>query len=412
MSDTSEKLFNYLRDVFYSAADAKLNLDEVDEDYVTLGKGLMYFAQCVSEYHEFAGALAKGDLCAPMPPPENELVAPLKSLHANLKHLTWQSKQVAKGDYKQHVDFMGEFADSFNTMIKQLADRQEKLENEIIMSRKHAKAMEQSNMLLSKLTYYIPEQIFVVSAEKHEVLLTNDSAQVEMDKNPQYIKKLMSMLPKQGSLTGSNYFEVQFTESCMDHYLSINTYQIEWNEENAVALVINDVSVEKRQLKELEKYAYRDSLAHCYNRHFGMLTLNEWLDQKRQFALVFIDLDNLKYVNDKFGHSDGDEYISRVSKHLQSYSKDAIVCRIGGDEFMLLAPESDFDEAHCRMEELQYDIQNDICLHGKDYYYSISHGVVAIDSDNELSASDILSIADDRMYEHKRARKNEWFSVI
>ncbi|MCL2046332.1 MAG: diguanylate cyclase [Oscillospiraceae bacterium] len=407
MSSTAETLFEYMRKILYPANenDHQLDLENLEDEYEMLGKGLIYLAQCVSETRSFAKSLAKGDLSVMMPPVDNELAAPLKNLQASLKHLTWQSQQVAKGDYKQRVDFMGDFADAFNTMVEQLADRQKKLEDEISLSRKHAQAMEQSNLLLSKLVQNVPGQIFVISAVDYEVLLANDSARLILSQEPDYIAKLMKLLPKVESLVNSHYHELQFTKASLEHYLTINTYQIEWDDENAIALVINDVSVERRQLKDLEDCAYKDALTGVYNRYFGMLTLDEWLVNNRQFALIFIDLDNLKYVNDRFGHGDGDEYIKRVAKHLQSYSPETVVCRLGGDEYMLLAPHQGFGDACDRMESIQYYIQNDEYLRDKDYVYSISIGIVSVEPDNNMVSSEILSLADERMYEHKRSKK-------
>jgi len=412
MSVTSDLLFNYLRDVFFGTQNAKLEIAKLDEDFVMFSKGLMYFAQCFFQYNEFAKALAKGDLSATAPPPENELVAPLKSLHASLKHLTWQTKQVAKGDYNQHVDFMGEFADAFNTMIEQLADRQRKLENEISLSQKHAKALEQSNLLLSKLTHYIPQQIFVVAAEKYEVLLMNDFAKKEIYRDTYYVQKVMDLLPSCQDTRGSNYTEIQLNQDNEERYLSINSYYIEWKEINAVALVINDISDDKKLRRELEDQAYRDSLTHVYNRFYGMLVLSDWVSVKKRFALVFVDLDSLKYVNDEHGHNEGDEYIIRVSNHLRAFSASAELCRIGGDEFMLLIPNADECSARSCMEKISVMIENDEYLDDKNYRYSISYGIVAVDEKNNLSSSSILSMADERMYEHKRARKKERRGIL
>ena len=407
MSATSDLLFEYLREIFYATPDAKLDLDKIEDDYIMFAKGLMYFAQCFSQYNEFAKALGKGDLSVEPPPPENELAAPLKSLHASLKHLAWQSLQVAKGDYKQNVDFMGEFSKGFNMMVEQLADRQQKLEDEISQSNKHADALEQSNLLLSTLTDYIPQQIFVVDIETNEVLLSNDLAMHELDNDAGYIDKLMKRLPDRSIQSGNFYIDVQFHQENMVRYLAVNAYLIEWNMQHAVALVIKDVSAEKRQLMELEDHAYRDSLTHVYNRFYGMMTLDDLIAEKARFSLIFADLDSLKYINDKHGHSDGDEYIIRVSRHLQAFSQDATVCRLGGDEFMLLISDMSQDEASSRMDEISYAIEHDDYLSGKDYSYSISIGIVAVDESNTLSSSAVLSIADERMYEHKRARKKE-----
>jgi len=407
MSVTSDLLFNYLRDVFYGTHNARLEIEKLDEDFVMFSKGLMFFAQCFYQYNDFANSLASGDLSIEPPPPENELAAPLKSLHASLKHLTWQSKQVALGDYKQNVDFMGEFADAFNTMIKQLADRQQKLENEVSLSQKHAKALEQSNLLLSKLTQYIPQQIFVVAADKHEVLLFNDLAKKEIYNDSDYVHKVMTLLPARQGLRGSNYSEIQLRQDSAERYLAVNSYFIEWSGINAVALVINDISDEKKQRRELEDQAYRDSLTHVYNRFYGMLTLSDWVSAKRRFTLVFVDLDSLKYVNDEHGHNEGDEYIIRVSNHLGAFSTNSVVCRIGGDEFMLIIPNADEYDARIYMKKISDNIEHDEYLNGKDYRYSISYGIIAVNENNDLPSSSILSIADERMYEHKRARKKE-----
>ena len=407
MSSTAEILFEYLRSSFYQSPDEepRLDLDILDDEYQQLGKALIYMSQCVSESRKYATALGKGDLSASLPTSENEIAAPLKSLQANLRHLTWQTQQVAKGDYQQRVDFMGEFADAFNTMVEQLSDRQQKLEEEILLSQKHATAMEQSNLLLSKLIHNVPGQIFVISTIDNRVLLTNESARRALDIEPGYLANLIDMLPAENTFTGNRYYDVQFTKAAMEHYLTINTYPIEWQDRNAVALVINDVSVEKRQLKSLEDCAYRDVMTNVYNRFYGMLTLDEWLAESRQFALIFIDLDNLKYVNDQFGHGHGDEYIMRVAKHLESFSEDSVVCRIGGDEYMLLVPHADIEDVYNRMDAIQQGIEQDKYLEDKDYLYSISIGIVSVDADNDLSSSEILSIADERMYEHKRAKK-------
>jgi len=407
MSLTSDLLFTYLRNMFYAAPDAELDYDKLEEDFILFGKGLVYFAHCVNQYLEFADALARGDLGAKVPPPENELAAPLKTIHANLKHLTWQSQQVAKGDYKQRVDYMGEFADAFNTMVEQLADRQNKLEHEIDISRARAEAMEQNNLLLSNLINHTPDQIFVVSLESYGVLLANDSAEIEMRSDADYIKNVIGSLSENQLLSSSYYSDIKLTRNSDERFLSVSSYRIEWHREKAVVLVVKDVSDERRQLEELEDFAYHDPLTRAYNRFYGMLTLNDWIESKKRFSLVFVDLDNLKFINDKFGHREGDEYITRVSCHLQTYSPDVMVSRLGGDEYMMLIPNSGNNEVNERMESIQLAIQNDEHQKGRDFYYSISIGIVFVDETNELQASELLSMADERMYDQKRARKKE-----
>ena len=411
MSSTPEMLWHYLREAFYDASKAVLDIDKLDEEYHMLGKGLVDFAQCVSQHNAYAKALAKGDLRVTPPPPANALAGPLKSLHTSLKHLTWQSQQVAKGDYKQRVAFMGEFSDAFNMMVTQLAERREKLQRTIEESNKHVKALEQSNQLLSNITQYITQQLFVIDADKHEILLVNCVAEREMENDADYytmlIDTIVKNMPEYTEENENYHVEIPYNIDNIERHLSINSYYIEWGTLNAVALVIDDISSKKKKIKELENYAYRDALTHLYNRFYGMLVLHKWLDAKRRFVLVFIDLDNLKYINDKYGHNEGDIYIITAAKHIKAFSQNAVACRLGGDEFMLLISEAVADEIHSLMVAMQDAIQHDPYLHDKDYFYSLSFGVVAVEEDNRLPSSEILSQADERMYEYKRARKKE-----
>ena len=123
MESPAALLFNYLRDVIYDPVHASLDPAELPEEFVDLGKGLMYFIHLVNEATTMAKELAKGNLHGSMPSPGNEIAAPLMMLHSSLSHLTWQTQQVAKGDYQQRVEFMGDFSFAFNNMVNQLKQR-------------------------------------------------------------------------------------------------------------------------------------------------------------------------------------------------------------------------------------------------------------------------------------------------
>ncbi len=87
-----------------------------------------------SEIGEFVRQIAAGNLKAELPY-KGPLAGSLKMLQASLKHLTWQAEQVANGDFTQHVDFLGDFADSFNTMVSNLNEsfkRVEEKNNELL----------------------------------------------------------------------------------------------------------------------------------------------------------------------------------------------------------------------------------------------------------------------------------------
>ena len=403
LDKVAEKLFDYLRSVIYEPSNAVLDIKKLPEDFQDLGSGLNYFAECVIEAKQLATALARGDLTGKLPSRGNEIASPLKSLHATLKHLTWQTQQIAQGDYAQRVDFMGEFADAFNTMVEQLAERQQKLEDKIEQIQKKTESLEQGNDLLTALMNHVPQQIIVIDRDTRAVLLMNDMTSGELKNDPGYIENLMRIMFAHDDLDSGSEIEITYKQAEAERYLMIRTYFIEWHGSNAVVFTVRDVSDVKKRIEILETYAYRDSATQLYNRMFGMFTLDSWLHEKRQFVLIFADLDSLKYVNDDFGHNEGDMYILNAAKHLQTFSPDAVVCRIGGDEFMILAPNISYDEAYIKMSMVYDNLENDEYLNDKMYSYSISFGIAV--AEPGMSASDILSISDEKMYENKRERK-------
>ena len=117
-------LFDYLRNMIYNPTDTTLDIEGLPESFINVGKGLQYLNSIISETRTLANELAAGNLDCELPPPGNEIAAPLKNLHSSLKHLTWQAQLVAKGNYNQQVDFMGDFSEAFNDMIQQLKQRE------------------------------------------------------------------------------------------------------------------------------------------------------------------------------------------------------------------------------------------------------------------------------------------------
>jgi hypothetical protein len=100
----------------------------------------------VHEIHEFILPLSKGRLeDATLPPTKNFLASPFKELHSHLRHLTWQAEQVAKGDYSQRVDFMGDFSEAFNSLDN----------NEKALKRK-IKQLEEALSRIAKLEGILP----------------------------------------------------------------------------------------------------------------------------------------------------------------------------------------------------------------------------------------------------------------
>ena len=113
-------IIEYLRSILYDRHIQTLDIESLDEPYRKLGQGLKVLQKAVEELLAFSADISQGNLSGPCPSRDNFLCVNMKNLHANLNHLTWQAKQVAAGDYSQHVSYLGEFSEAFNTMTAQL----------------------------------------------------------------------------------------------------------------------------------------------------------------------------------------------------------------------------------------------------------------------------------------------------
>jgi diguanylate cyclase (GGDEF)-like protein len=406
----AEYLFEYLRAVLFDPDRASLDISRLHEDFVELGQGLEFLAECIGEIRAFSKALARGDLNSAIPSPENEMAAPLKALHATLRHLTWQTQQVAKGDYNQRVDYLGDFAEAFNTMTRQLEQRYTALLEEIERSNMKSQALAQSNDIFELVTKETAQWIAVVDRNTGEWRFINYpisnilASEVFMPQLEKWIKERLSSMDAE-SETRAVEVELSFGE--MRQYFAAIVRPALWRDRDSVVFVLTDISAEREHINELETAAYRDPLTKQYNRHYGMRLLEQWTSQRRSFVLCFVDIDNLKYVNDKFGHLEGDKYILEVSSTLRGFAADVSVCRLGGDEFMLLLDSWIQERAEQRCDELRSALIARNSEQGSMYLRSMSFGVIGVLPDNTLSPSELLAEADERMYAFKRAHKME-----
>jgi diguanylate cyclase (GGDEF)-like protein len=406
-------MFEFLRDVLYCPHRAKLDVNALPEDFRDLGEGLIVLASMLNEARDFARQLSRGDLNGDLPGSDNELASNLKALHATLRHLTWQTQRVAGGDYNQKIDFMGDFSEAFNTMIAQLRERHENQLAEIEIIQKKTQDLARSNSLFRAITSNMSEWIVMIDRETGEHLFANHPVKNDLASDifeAQLYNILFEFSREIGDDVECKEEEFPLISDFAVQYFSVMLYPIRWYEHNAVACVLTDISAEKEQIKELENVAYRDMLTGAYNRHFGMKLLNEWIEQQIHFAICFVDMDRLKYVNDVFGHTEGDQYILSVSELLSCFPGDPYVCRLGGDEFMLLVPGVALADAEAKMEALREELTHKEYVSEKNdaaYRRSISFGVVESPADGSVSSGDLLSAADEKMYEYKKSHKAE-----
>ncbi|NLL69689.1 MAG: GGDEF domain-containing protein [Epulopiscium sp.] len=167
----------------------------------------------------------------------------------------------------------------------------------------------------------------------------------------------------------------------------------------------------KEENKKLSYYASRDDMTHLWNRRMGMEWLNEEIYRCRfhndPITICFIDLDNLKQINDQFGHQQGDRFIKAFSILLKKQiRKGDKAFRMGGDEFMIIFPNTTKEEAtHIvnRIHQKIHDLNQKQIL---PFIMSFSHGLCEYTREYVGTVSELINQADQDMYRSK-GKKNK-----
>jgi diguanylate cyclase (GGDEF)-like protein len=163
----------------------------------------------------------------------------------------------------------------------------------------------------------------------------------------------------------------------------------------------------EERVETLDQLAHQDSLINLPNRRGFMRALDRLIDRVRRYgedsAMLFVDLDGLKMINDCFGHKAGDQALIQVAELLVGgVRRSDVVARIGGDEFGILLAHADEPSAQETAARLTGLICGCDFMHeGEVLPLSVAIGVGMIESDDEPEA--IMARADEAMYQRKAA---------
>jgi len=179
----------------------------------------------------------------------------------------------------------------------------------------------------------------------------------------------------------------------------------------AVTHVI-DISDRKQAEDQLQHLADHDALTGLFNRRRFTEELERTLRHAKRFeeagAVVFLDLDGFKFVNDTLGHAAGDELIIRVARLLSRAIRETdTLARMGGDEFAVLLPRCEESSAVLVAEKLLSTLRrNGLSRDGRRAHVSSSIGIALFRGDQELTADELVVEADIAMYDAKKAGKD------
>ncbi len=168
----------------------------------------------------------------------------------------------------------------------------------------------------------------------------------------------------------------------------------------------------RKALDALKQEASTDSLTKMLSRDQFIENFNKLLNIKGKVFLVFFDIDGLKYVNDKYGHNEGDFYITEAANIIQNYFHNSEVGRYGGDEILVVGAYTSEMEVNSRVVQAYTEIENIAKNNNKSYLTSASYGLVFSPHLHGESADSLINLGDKRMYEMKKHRQKHREVVV
>jgi diguanylate cyclase (GGDEF)-like protein/PAS domain S-box-containing protein len=180
---------------------------------------------------------------------------------------------------------------------------------------------------------------------------------------------------------------------------------------NRVAIISRDITERKRAEEALRAMSLIDELTGMYNRR-GFLTLAQQqlkLARRgfRDLLLLFIDMDDFKEINDSYGHQEGDIALTRAAQVLRKTFRDSdIIARIGGDEFVVLAADSNWTTCETVIARLRAELCERNATDGYPYLLSFSIGAAHFDPAAPPTIEELLATADSMLYEQKKGKRH------
>jgi len=169
-------------------------------------------------------------------------------------------------------------------------------------------------------------------------------------------------------------------------------------------ITLHDISKRKRQISLLDQKANYDSLTNLLNRQAAEQHLNQLTATKVPFALIMMDLNDFKPINDIFGHDAGDEILIHVaSQLLKNLRKADVLSRWGGDEFVIVLPNASKEEVINVCAKLNSTLSkpHNLSQHDKSVFVTASMGV-SFYPDDQVELLELIRVADKAMYQVKK----------
>jgi diguanylate cyclase (GGDEF)-like protein/PAS domain S-box-containing protein len=371
----------------------------------------------------------------------------LKALQANLNHVAWLTRRVADGDLEQRMDFMGEFSDSFNSMVEQLTytlgelkRKQESLESltaslrqEVEVRKKTEKRLRveeerwslavqcsrdgiwEIDLNTGKPPYYSPRLLELTGLKPDNIPSIHDWPKLFHPDDHAVLQLFRRFFSNDDP---PSFFELDHKLLCAD-----GTYR--WFLTRGMLLknpatqkptriigVTADIQERKEREERFSHRATHDALTDLPNR----VLFDDHLKNSVEFAkrngshlaVIMIDLDKFKSVNDTLGHYAGDVLLIEVARRMQKSIRESdMVSRFGGDEFaMVLAfGKNEWQSITKALKRTIDSLKTPIKIGDQEITISASFGVSICPEDGD-KPKQLMMFADEALYHAKNVGRN------
>jgi diguanylate cyclase (GGDEF)-like protein/PAS domain S-box-containing protein len=382
----------------------------------------------------FIAPLARGELSAPAPSTDNRLARPLVEMHQRLRRLARQTQEIARGDYSRRLDFMGELSTAFNAMAVLLEEREQSLRSEIARRHQAEVDLQHERDLLvagpvvtlrwdvdeAGTVLYVSPNIteFGYTVEEltsgrrtyDSMIHPADLGWVVEDGNDKSRSGLDGWTQEYRLVdaSGDTRWIRDFTHAVRGPDGEITSYEG----------YIIDVTAQKRTESVLRKreeqmrmLSLSDDLTGLYNRR-GLFALGEHLlrgARRRELGLsvMYLDVDDLKEINDRFGHRHGDDALRAVAEIVRASVRDSdVAARAGGDEFVVVA-EDEPRITRALRQRLERRATAFNAEGGHPFRLSFSIGVTDWDTRETVTLQDLTDRAERNLHEVRRINRTD-----
>lgn len=292
-------------------------------------------------------------------------------------------------DSRTSSDF-SELSDHTNAMVESL------IESNMRMSY----VLDRSDLNIGTYEYINKSNKVKFTQHVPSILMMNGDRTVELSSDAEKFRKYVAELRK-------NSLPAEEHVYCIgERYVRIE----EIESDNTVFGVVIDLTDGIMKRKQIERERDIDTLTGLYNRRALESQLTELFDAPEQLmhsAMILLDADGLKDINDNYGHEKGDIYLKKIAAVINNFGiKNSLASRIGGDEFVLFLYEYDSDsELERTIETLRYIQTNSTAHLGKDLIVPLSFSFGYCIVRDNYDYEQLIKEADEKMYADKQERK-------